>query len=525
MKGRYDPKQVLLDHPALFLLHYFPDKIEKLEDFHEEIIQTAKEESRSLTLFPAGHGKTTLVSTLMPIWALCKDSNVRIAIIAKNEVDARGIMRAIHSELLSNEELIADFGPFHDPGDDAKAWSIERVDIAKKTKRTKEGTIQIYGSKGNVLGKRFDWVICDDVVTEKNSSTPEQRQGMREWFNLGVETMPEFPWSRLTVIGTLFDPEDLYHDLRDLIYPDSGDSVYVTAYKDAIVDEENQLTLWPSRWTWPRLMAQKAKMGTLDFNKRFRNIAVDKSRIIFHEEYVRGGYIGKEKYPGCLDSTYTIGDYDVSWRRIAGFDPAMGVSKLAKFCAHITLGVGSCVDHERCFWLIDIERDQMTLPQQADLIINKHQQYDLFASVIEVNGYQMGLDQLVKTKCEEEGIIMRTEPHHTTRTNKPDPETGVSGMGKMVENGWLHIPWADNHSRRKMQPFVDELVQYPGGKSGSTTDTVMALWFAWKLAQESAPRFKSYNRLHEPKAREWGKRAGRRVVKNPYYTLPQSAAE
>lgn len=504
----------LLEHPALFLLHYFPEKIEKLEDFHLEIIETAKTEPRSLTLFPAGHGKTTIVSTLMPIWALCVDPNCRIAIIAKNEVDARGIMRAIHSELLSNEQLIKDFGPFHAPDDDTKAWSIERIDVAKKTKRTKEGSIQIYGSKGNVLGKRFDWVICDDVVTEKNSSTPEQRQGMREWFNLGVETMPEFPWSRLTVIGTLFDPEDLYHDLRELTLPDTGESVYKTAYKDAIVDEENKITLWPVRWTWERLMAQKAKMGTLDFNKRYRNIAVDKSRIIFHEEFVRGGYIGKEKYPGCLDDAYSIGDYEPSWRRIAGFDPAMGVTKAAKFCAHIILGLGSCINHERCFWIIDIERDQLTLPQQADILIEKHQQYDLFSTVIEVNAYQMGLEQLVQQKCADLGIIMRTDPHHTTKTNKPDPETGVSGMGKMVENGWLHIPWSDQHSRRKMQPFIDELVQYPGGR---TTDMVMALWFAWKLAQESAPKFRSFNRLTEPTPTTWGRRTSRRSVKNPYY--------
>lgn len=470
---------------------------------------------RGLILYPAGHGKTTLVSTLLTIFWICQDPNVRVAIIAKNEVDAKGIMRAIHSELLGNEKLIEDFGPFQDTGNDAKAWSTERIDIKDKTKRTKEGTIQIYGSKGNVLGKRFDKVVCDDVVTEKNSSTPEQRQGMREWFNLGVETMPEFPWSSLTVIGTLFDPEDLYNDLDELVIPETGERIYARQYEDAIVDEEKKTTLWPVRWTWERLMAQKAKMGTLDFNKRYRNIAVDRSRLIFLEEYVRGGYIGKDKYPGCLDPNYSIGQYEDNWRRIAGFDPAVGISRFAKFCAHVTLGVGSCADHERCFWVIDVERAQLTLPQQADILIQKHIAYDLYSSVIEINGYQAGLQQLVEQKAMEAGVVMRTDPHHTTKTNKPDPETGVSGMGKMVENGWLHIPWGDEHSRRKISAFVDELVQYPGGR---TTDTVMALWFAWKLAQESAPKYKSINRLHDPAPTTWGRRTSRRVVKNPHYT-------
>lgn len=508
-----DSKQMLLDNPELFVLWYFRDKIKALEDFHLRLIKTATTEVRSLILYPAGHGKTTLVSTCLPIWAICRDPNTRVAIIAKNEMDSRGIMRAIQSELLSNEDLIRDFGPFVS-NEPAKAWTIDRIDIAKRTIRAKEGSIQIYGSKGNVLGKRFDWVICDDVVTEKNSATPEQRAGMREWFNLGVETMPEFPDSRLTVVGTLFDPEDLYHDLRDLVYPETQEQIYTVQREDAIVDEDNKVALWKSRWTWDRLMAQKAKMGTLDFNKRYRNIAVDKSRIIFLEEYIRGGTIGKLTFPGCLDPSFCVGDYADNWRRIGGFDPALGVSKIAKFCAHLTLGVGSCAKHERCYWVIDLIRDQLTLPQQVDTIIQQHQKYDLYATVIEVNGYQLGLEQAVKLKLEEEGHAYNIFPHHTTRNTKPDPEIGIGGMQAMVENGMLHIPWGDVHSRRVMGQLVDEMVQYPGGK---TTDTVMALWFAWKQAQETAPKFHSFNRLEKPKESIFVNRGGRRVIKNPAY--------
>lgn len=519
------PKEFLLEHPEAFLLYYFEDALRphpgapaRLEDFHLRLIKTATTEVRSLILYPAGHGKTTITSTLLPIWAICKDPNCRVAIIAKNEQDAKGIMRAIHAELLGNERLLRDFGPFFDPEDKTKAWAIERVDIAKKSLARKEGSLQMYGSKGNVLGKRFDWVICDDVVTEKNSATPEQRQGMREWFNLGVETMPEFPWSRLTVVGTLFDPEDLYHDIRDLVYPETQEPIYATQREDAIVDEDEKITLWMERWTWERLMQQKVKMGTLDFNKRYRNIAVDKSRIIFLHEYLWGGYIGKEKYPGCLDHDFVIGDYNDNWKRIGGFDPAIGTSRISKFCAHLVLGVGSCMRHERCYWVIDLLRDQLTQPQQIELILERHQQYDLFASVIEVNAYQLGLQQAVEQKAVEQGLSMNVVPHVTSRNNKPDPEIGVAGMQGMVENGLLHIPWGDLHSRRVMQYLIDEMEVYPGGKTGSTSDTVMALWFAWKESQQMAPRFSSFNRLEKPKESMYLQRSGRRTIQNPAYS-------
>jgi hypothetical protein len=521
-----DPKRYLLERPELFLLYYFPhafrpkpDSLPKLEPFHIELIRTVDEEVRALILYPAGHGKTTIACTLMPIYWMCKDPNVRIALIAKNEVDAKGVMRSIHAELLGNERLIRDFGEFIDKEDKAKAWSIERIDIKQRTLQRKEGTIQIYGSKGNVLGKRFDRVVCDDVVTEKNSSTAEQRQSMMEWFNMGVETMPEHPGvSKLAVVGTLFDPEDLYHVIRDLCYPDSQEQIYTTKRVDAIVDEDEKITLWPERWTWESLMAQKAKMGTLDFNKRYRNFAVDASRLVFRSEYLRGGYYNKEHYEGCLDHNYRIGEFGDNWRRLAGFDPAIGSSKIAKFCAHVTIGVGSCAQHERCYWVIDLVRDQLSQQQQVDLIINKHQEYDLWKTIIEVNGYQAGLEQAVQQKIADHGLMIDVDPHVTTRNNKPDPELGVSGMSAMIENGQLHIPWGDAHSRRVMEFLVSELEIYPSGRSGATSDTVMALWFAWKTAQEAAPRYSSFNRLDRPTPSVFAKKGGRRSVQNPAYS-------
>lgn len=507
-----DWRDILLQNPELFLLHYFGDKLEGLKDFHIRLIHAALYEPRSLILYPAGHGKTTLVSTILPIYALCCDPTARIAVIAKNEVDAKGIMRSIHAELLGNEDLIRDFGPFK-AEDDGYAWTLERIDVAGNPKVRKEGSIQMYGSKGNVLGKRFDWVICDDVVTEKNSATPEQRMGMREWFNLGVETMPEFPWSRLTVVGTLFDPEDLYYDLTEMKIPETGRKIYTTQYEDAVADEENHLTLWPERWTWERLMEQKAKMGTIDFNKRYRNIAVDASRLVFKQEYVWGGYIGKEHFPGCLDDSYPLGDRADNWRVVCGFDPAIGSSRQAKFCAHIVLGQGTCQEHERCYWVIDLVRQQLTMPQQVDLIIQKHQEYDAFASVIEVNGYQLGLEQAVNMKVNDLGLSFNILPHHTSRNTKPDPEIGIGSMSRMVAQGQLHIPWQDQYSRTIMQQLVDEMVQYPG----RTTDTVLALWFAWKALQEQGPRYESFNRLVKPKRPAYAPGAGRRTVQNPAY--------
>ena len=124
----------------------------------------------------------------------------------------------------------------------------------------------------------------------------------------------------------------------------------------------------------------------------------------------------------------------------------------------------------------------------------------------------------IKQRMNEQGLAHKIEPHYTSRQNKPDPDLGIPGMSPWFENGWVHIPWANPESRRKMQIFVDELVQY----KGRTTDTVMAFWFAWRAAMQSAPKYKSFNRLRNPKPTRWGKTISGRRVKNPYYDRENS---
>lgn len=507
-------RDYLLNRPEVFLSRYFDDKLYgRIEPFHLDIIEKATTATRGLILCPAAHGKTTLVSTLLPIWAICKDPNFRIALILKNDIDAKGVMQAIQGEMLGNLELTRDWGPFRS---ESKPWALEKLWVAKRTRLDKNASISAYGAGSrNALGHRADWAICDDVVTDLNSATPERRAKLKEWFMQGPRTMPEDEGDRITVIGTLFDPEDLYNDLLDLADPETGVPIWDALHKDAIVDEEEHVTLWPDRWPWRRLMELKAEMGTLDFNKRLRNIAVDPSRMVFREEYVKGGYIKDVKYPGCIDRDYRVGDFDPAWPRYAGFDPAIGTYRTAKFCAHVTIAVGSCTEHERCYWVVDLIRDQMSLTQQVDLILSQHEKYENFVSRIEANSYQAGLLDACERRMKEEGQAFNLEPHYTTRMNKPDPELGVQSMSPVFENGQVHIPQGNPESKRKMNIFLDELIQYP---SGRTTDTVMAFWFAWRAAQQGQNRMKTVNRLHDGKNKDfWRGQTRRRVLKNPYY--------
>ncbi len=298
---------MLLSDPALFLSHYFPHRLQKLEDFHLRLLHNATTQPRGLILYPAQHGKTTLVSTLLPIYELCKNPNVLIGLIAKNEKEATSIVLSIQNELSSNVPLIEDFGVFKPDREDNKPWALQRMSVAQRTAGDKEPTIAAFGSGSKaVLGHRTNWTICDDVVDEKNSATPEQRAKLKEWFMQSVRTM-NLPGGRTTVVGTLFEPADLYSDLRELVNPETEEKIWEVQREDAIVNEDRKKTLWPAQWPWRQLMELKGEMGTISFNKRLRNIAVDESRIVFKPAYIEGGYYNRQEYPGCLDKDFRHG--------------------------------------------------------------------------------------------------------------------------------------------------------------------------------------------------------------------------
>jgi len=489
----------------------------ELEEFHIRLIRTALYEPRGLVLYPAAHGKTTLIGCLLPILEMIRNPDIRIIGVFKNETEALGVISTVKAELSENELLIADYGPFvPEPDDPRRPWKADWISVRKRQRIAKEPTYAVFGSGAkNVLGHRSDWVICDDVVTEKNSSTPDQREHMLTWYKEAVETSPEKIRAgdiagRITTVGTMFHPKDLYDSIRrktDRL----GNPRYVMQREDAIADETTQTPLWPERYSWEDLMDMRTDMGTLSFNRRMRNRPVDESMQPFREDYI----MGSEKYPGCLDTHRVIGEYEDDWRLFQSLDPAVGSSKNAKFVGHVVFGIPPESPEQRV--LIEINRLQLTVPQQKDLIIDTalNRYPSMVLSVVETNGYQKGLEQVINDELAEMGITLRIEPHLTTGQNKLDPEIGLMSLAPLLENGRLRFPMGNPESRRKSGLLIEEFLEWP---FFAYTDLMMASWFGILKSNVAVPNYKSFNRLN-PRSmyRENNAKRGRRMIQNPWF--------
>ena len=130
----FTPRVLLENTPeafATFLVTYFPHKMKTVEDWQMEPLEAMVLEPRSLILVPAGTMKTTIGAELKQIWRVCQCPDYEILGVFKNDMEAKKSLKAIKWELMFNERLISDYGPFMPVGQAQRSykWTEHEIDV------------------------------------------------------------------------------------------------------------------------------------------------------------------------------------------------------------------------------------------------------------------------------------------------------------------------------------------------------------------------------------------------------------
>lgn len=508
--------------PELFAATYFDYE---LAPFQVEILNHVRNNQNSLVLLPAGHGKSTLLAKVFPVLEICTNPNVRIIIIMKTVDEASAYSTSIRNMLTENRKLINDFGNFHNP----RAWSTQSFNVAQRQITDEHSTVEIYGIGGKMgLGHRCEIIICDDIVTEENSWTREQRERLKQRFETAIQTCPQPMWTkkdpacewedlsknlkvpndiywppdinydRVVVCGTRFHPLDLYNKLENV-------TSYNKLYYDCWKDKEQTQPLWTGGWTKKKLEDKKELIGTLSFNKRYRNIALDESELGFKRPWILGGEGDDGESPGCLDKNREFGEYPEGLTIMTGFDPASGsTSRYATFPSFVCIGFDPDKPIEtRERYVIDIFRSQTGFDELIDVLLDGRPakgipgwraKYNHSTVVIEKNGYgTMFIDNDRMRRAQAQGL--RVVPHWT-QSSKMDPIDGAFTMQGIVKQGLLRIPYGPR-SQKKADEFIDQFLTFPKG----IVDWCMSTWFVEVQVRKQAT--KGVVHLNTP-GRRWG---------------------
>jgi len=159
---------------------------------------------------------------------------------------------------------------------DYGSWTGHKI-VVQRTAKHRDASIEALGVGSTATGGRADIIIADDVVDRRNAlQFPAIREAVKQaWFSDYVQLLE--PNGRIIYICTLWHRKDLSHELMKN-----------NEYEVLRVNVTEDLKpIWPEVWSKERLEQRKREIGTIEFNRGFRNIAIDDETCIIRRDWIK----------------------------------------------------------------------------------------------------------------------------------------------------------------------------------------------------------------------------------------------
>ncbi len=268
----------------IFFHFYFAHYVNyKTAPFHREIfylVEQKKNENLFVIAF-RGSGKSTILTTAYPIWAILGDQQKKfVLILCQTRNQAKQHMMNLKRELESNKLLKDDLGPFQEESDE---WGSASIVFSKLNVRiTAASTEQsIRGLRHNQY--RPDLIIGDDVEDIASTKTKESRQKTYQW--LTGEVIPAGDKdTRLIIVGNLLHEDSLLMHLKQDVVEGKIGGLF-KAYP--LLDEKGSIA-WPGKYaTQDDIEKEKKRAGNeIAWQREYLlRIVSDTGRVV-HPEWI-----------------------------------------------------------------------------------------------------------------------------------------------------------------------------------------------------------------------------------------------
>lgn len=128
-----------------------------------------------LDLWFRGSGKTSIITHGMTIWNIVQDPERTFGICSWSRRAAIDIVKAIKTELESNEMLKSLYPEvlYDNPETQSVRWTEEKGLVVKRKSTKREATVEGTGLDTQATGRHWDYIIYDDIVSVNNVTSNE----------------------------------------------------------------------------------------------------------------------------------------------------------------------------------------------------------------------------------------------------------------------------------------------------------------------------------------------------------------
>lgn len=370
----------------IFFHFYFAHYVKyETAPFQREIFHLA-EQKGSKNLFVIafrGSGKSTILTTAYPIWAILGEQQKKfVLILCQTRSQAKQHMMNLKRELESNQLLKNDLGPFQEETDEWGSSSLvfSRLNVRVTAASTEQS---IRGLRHNQ--HRPDLIVGDDVEDLASSKTREGRQKVSQW--LTGEVIPAGDKNtRLVIVGNLLHEDSLLVRLKN----DIGEGLIEGTYREYPLLDEKEVCAWPGKYpATADIEAEKKKLGNeIAWQREYLLRIIPSDEQLVHPSWIQ--YY--DKLPPKTHKAYRCTYVSV--------DLAISKKEAADYTAIVSAMVFGRADRLRIYILPNPIIKKITFPEQVDLLkIYSKTAMDESRDILLVEGvgYQDALPQMLET--------------------------------------------------------------------------------------------------------------------------------
>lgn len=404
-----------------------------------------------LLLMPRGTFKSSVVTIGFTLQFLLNEPNGRVLIDSETYSKAKNFLAEIKGHLEDNVEFREVFKAIHGVYPDGNKknssirWTDAAVDLACRTRKTKEPSISCSGIDKSINGMHYDLIIADDLHSEKNVTNKDQIDGVIEHYKLTFSLLD--PGKPLIVIGTRWDYNDLYQHILDFEKDDFN------ILKRGAYNEDGSL-FFPEVLSEMELDKIRRRQGTGIFSKQYLNEPVSDENAIFKRSHI-------VRVPW-----ETVRGKPINW--YLSVDPSFE-GAYSDYAAFVLAGM----DFERNLYVRHITREKMSYSD----IINK--MFDLYTDTrLKDSKPQKIIIETIATQ-KSIGIELANEqrrrnmwlPVTEIRSRMKSKEERIRGLAPFYEYGHIfHIAECSD-----IDELEYELLHFPTGKHDDVIDALATI--------------------------------------------------
>lgn len=362
---------------AIYMAHYMAYEF---APFHFRMLDLSERENDPTSVFVSfrGSGKSTLMTTSFPLWAVMgKLQKKHVVIFAQTMLQARQHLRNIKEELESNELLRADLGPFRDESDEWRSYSLV---IPKYDARITAVSID-----QNVRGMRHgarrpDLIICDDIEDLASTRSQEMRDKTHRFVMSEIMPLGDRN-TKYVFVGNLLHEDSLLMRLKKLIKEKKLDGVY----REYPLVAQGDVIAWKGKYpSMEDVDAERRKTASeIDFQREYMLKIVPGDDWVVKPEWIH-------YYDALPPSEPT--------KTVIGVD--LAITQAGDFTAMVTAHRYGHGAGNKMYILPDMLNERMDFPEQVtSATIRSLSSGSRPAELcIETVGYQLALAQTLKDK-------------------------------------------------------------------------------------------------------------------------------